>query len=81
MLDVVGTSGGGVGGMSPVTLQSPSIPAHSSFKAEIGGSVNTSRIGGEGGNIASSALGSMARPWSLEGSGGGGGERAVGEFF
>lgn len=81
MLDVVGTSGGGVGGMSPVTRHSASIPAQSSFKAVIGGSVNTSRIGGEGGSIASSTMGSIARPWSLEGSGGGGGERAVVELF
>lgn len=64
--------GGGVGGTSPVTLTSASIPAHSSFNAVTGEILKTSMLLGEGGVWDPSLSALIARPVSAEGLGRGG---------
>jgi hypothetical protein len=59
---------------SPVIRTKASIPAHSSFRAVTGVSVNTSRLFGEGGAASQSScvgVGTL-RPASADGLGGGG---------
>ena len=64
--------GGGVGGISPVTLTSASMPAHSSLRAVTGPIVNTSRLFGDAGGEGSSPGTLTERPVSAEGFGRGG---------
>lgn len=59
---------------SPVIRTNASMPAHSSFSAVTGVSVNTSRLFGDGGEVSQSSLvgGGIARPASADGFGRGG---------
>ena len=59
---------------SPVIRTNASMPAHSSFSAVTGVSVNTSRLFGDGGEVSQSSLvgGDIARPASADGFGRGG---------
>ena len=63
---------GGVGGISPVTLTSASMPAHNSFSAVTGPIVNTSRLFGDEGGEGSSPGTLTESPASAEGIGRGG---------
>lgn len=75
MLGTGGLVGGGVGGMSPVTRTSHSIPAQSSFRAAVGGSLKRSA---EAELVGTAWSGGGVRAWdirfgSVEGIGRGGG--------
>lgn len=64
--------GGGVGGTSPVTLTSASIPAHNNFNAVTGEILKTSMLFGEGGVSDPLLSALIASPVSAEGLGRGG---------